>query len=223
MTITFGNDNDVIVYALEKIISHARRSQQIFVAQCVWWLASIIGLEQGLVNHIENLRSRSNILLQELAPLPLEKTGTTSSKEKSGKLPEEILGIPRDIQEDLRREEIVSPTIRDIQEGPRSDTGVGNIHPDRIQQVGKETPDLEEEFDSEPDRQSRVLKEADQFLLLSKKDRKAFSKKKAKDQLSRIRSGKAIAKPARPLNNKQWKYLQSISKDTLVSYIIDRK
>jgi hypothetical protein len=47
MTITFENDNDVIIYALEKIISYARRTQQIFVAQCVWWLASIIGLEQG--------------------------------------------------------------------------------------------------------------------------------------------------------------------------------
>jgi hypothetical protein len=45
MTITFANDNDVIVYALEKIISYTRKSQQIFVAQCMWWLASIIGLE----------------------------------------------------------------------------------------------------------------------------------------------------------------------------------
>jgi hypothetical protein len=58
MTITFENDHDVIVYALEKIISHARRTQHIFVAQCVWWLASIIGLEQGLIIHIDNLNSR---------------------------------------------------------------------------------------------------------------------------------------------------------------------
>jgi hypothetical protein len=37
MTISLKNDNDVIVYALEKIISHARKTQQIVVAQCVWW------------------------------------------------------------------------------------------------------------------------------------------------------------------------------------------
>jgi len=56
MTITFENDNDVVLYALEKIIAYARRTQQIFVAQCVWWLASIIGLDKGLVVHINNLR-----------------------------------------------------------------------------------------------------------------------------------------------------------------------
>jgi len=55
MTLSFDDDNDIIVYALEKIISYARRTQHIFVAQCVWWLAAIIGLEQGLIIHIDNL------------------------------------------------------------------------------------------------------------------------------------------------------------------------
>jgi len=41
MTITFENNDNVIIYALEKSIAYARRTQQIFVAQCVWWLASI--------------------------------------------------------------------------------------------------------------------------------------------------------------------------------------
>jgi hypothetical protein len=58
MTTTFENDSDIIVYAHEIIISYARRTQQIFVAQCVWWLASVIGLEPGLVIHIYNLRKR---------------------------------------------------------------------------------------------------------------------------------------------------------------------
>jgi hypothetical protein len=57
MTITFEHDSDVIVYALEKVISYARKTQQVFVAQCVWWLASIIGLEHGLVIHIDNQRA----------------------------------------------------------------------------------------------------------------------------------------------------------------------
>jgi 3-mercaptopyruvate sulfurtransferase SseA len=58
MTITFENDNDVIIYALEKVIAYTRRTQEIFVAQCVWWLVSIIGLEQGLIHYIDNLQSQ---------------------------------------------------------------------------------------------------------------------------------------------------------------------
>jgi len=61
MTFTFENDNDVIVYALEKVISYARRTQQIFVAQCVWWLASVIGLEPGVVIYIDNLHGRTTV------------------------------------------------------------------------------------------------------------------------------------------------------------------
>jgi hypothetical protein len=61
MTITFENDNDVILYALERILSYARRTKQPFVAQCVWWLVLIIRLEQGLINHIENLHGRTVI------------------------------------------------------------------------------------------------------------------------------------------------------------------
>jgi len=61
MTLAFENNNDVIVYTLEKIISYARDNQYSFVAQCVWWLASIIGLQEGLVIHINNLRIRSRV------------------------------------------------------------------------------------------------------------------------------------------------------------------
>ena len=49
MTITFENDNDVIVYALEKIIAYTRNNQYIFVAQSIWWIVSVIGLTEGLV------------------------------------------------------------------------------------------------------------------------------------------------------------------------------
>jgi len=58
MTITFENENDVIVYALEKIIRYARKNQYIIVAQSGWWIASVIGLTDGLVTHIDNLRIR---------------------------------------------------------------------------------------------------------------------------------------------------------------------
>jgi hypothetical protein len=61
MTVTFENDNDVIVYALEKVISYARSTQQIFVAQCVWWLAGIIRLEEALDNHVDSLHGRTTV------------------------------------------------------------------------------------------------------------------------------------------------------------------
>jgi len=55
MPVTFKNGNDIILYALECVIAQARQTQQIFVAQCVWWLASIIALERELVSHIDKL------------------------------------------------------------------------------------------------------------------------------------------------------------------------
>jgi len=57
MSINFDNDNDVIVSTLEKIISNARTNQYIIMAQCVWWLSSIIGLQKALVIHIDILRN----------------------------------------------------------------------------------------------------------------------------------------------------------------------
>jgi hypothetical protein len=62
MTLTFENDNDVIVYTFEKIIAFARREQYLFVANCVWWIAGVIGLDQGLITFIDNLESRKEIV-----------------------------------------------------------------------------------------------------------------------------------------------------------------
>jgi len=59
MPITFENENVVIVYAFEKVLSFARNSQHIFLAQSIWWISSILGLQQGLIIHIDNLKARS--------------------------------------------------------------------------------------------------------------------------------------------------------------------
>jgi 3-mercaptopyruvate sulfurtransferase SseA len=103
MTIAFENDNDVIVYASEKVISYARRTQLLFVAQCVWWLASIVGLEQGLVSYIDNLREQE------------EKPKTHHPLEAR-----EVSSTPRNLQEDTRiqevldqAEEIIKPSRRE--------------------------------------------------------------------------------------------------------------
>jgi len=58
MTITFASDKDVIVYALEKIISYTRDNRYIFLAQGVWSISGVIGLQEGIVIHIDNLRAR---------------------------------------------------------------------------------------------------------------------------------------------------------------------
>jgi hypothetical protein len=118
MTITFENESDVIVYAFEKVISYARRNQQIFVAQCIWWLASIIGLKQGLVNHIDNLRAR-----ERLEPITYPDKTQQIRSEKA------VSSTPRNLQEDLRLDRIlekaVSSTPRDLQEDLRLDRILG--------------------------------------------------------------------------------------------------
>ena len=54
MRISFENDNNIILYAFEKVISFCRECHLLFAARCVWWLVLIIGLYQGLIIHINN-------------------------------------------------------------------------------------------------------------------------------------------------------------------------
>jgi len=123
MTITFENDKDVIVYALEKIIAYARRTQQIFVAHCVWWLASIIGLEQGLITHIDNLRIRSEPLLAEVEEvLP----GSATLIQEGRRLSPVAIGC---------EDKGISTVPRDIQEESKFIDETRLIHPDRVSQV----------------------------------------------------------------------------------------
>jgi len=70
---TFENDNNGIVYAPEKITSHTGTNCYTFITQWVWWLASIIGREPGLIIHIDNLGVRANIrnkALQAVSSVP---------------------------------------------------------------------------------------------------------------------------------------------------------
>jgi hypothetical protein len=128
MTVTFENDNDIIVYALEKIISYARRTQQIFVEQCVWWLALIIGLETGLVNHIDNLRKREDVLKQarvseERREVPEEDQSFQQvhpDRVAHILVDRSVSAVPRDLTEDQRldrileeAEEVVQNSLRD--------------------------------------------------------------------------------------------------------------
>jgi len=218
MIITFGNDNDIIVYALEKIISCARENQYIFLAQSIGWISSIIGLQAELVTYINKLWIN---LPAPKARNVIPNKETTASAHPCNQSPE-ISKREGNPEVNIWWEEIVSPTPRDIQEDPRPYNEVDRVHPDRIHQVRKGTLRLssEKEWDSEPNQQPIVLKEAGEILRKSRKGRKAFNKEKAKDQLSRMRSGKIIAKLS---SNKQGQYLQSIPRDMIVEYIADRK
>ena len=83
MTITFENDSDVIVYALEKIVSFARKNQYLFVANCAWWLAGIIGLDSGLINYIDNLESRKRVIQpREISTVPRDIAREVSPDDK---------------------------------------------------------------------------------------------------------------------------------------------
>jgi polynucleotide 5'-kinase involved in rRNA processing len=61
MMITLENDKDVIVYAVEKLVSFAKENQYLFVANCAWWIDGIIGLDSGLTIIIDNLESRRRV------------------------------------------------------------------------------------------------------------------------------------------------------------------
>jgi hypothetical protein len=111
MTITFKNDNDVIVYAFEKVISNARKNQQIFVAHCVWWLASIFGLEQGLVIHTDNLQKR-----EYSAPLE-DHPGIVHSDKAQQILFEKAVSLtPRDLMEDQQADQVLERAERFLEE-----------------------------------------------------------------------------------------------------------
>jgi len=98
--ITFENDNDVILYALEKIISCARDNQYIFLAQSVWWISGIIGLQQGLVDYIDKLRNGEVTVPQE-------------------QVVREVSTTPRDLTEDRRVDKILNDTERYLRDSRR--------------------------------------------------------------------------------------------------------
>jgi len=200
MTITFENDNDVIIYALEKVIAYTRKTEQMFVAQCVWWLASIIGLEQGLINYVDNIQSRVYVAVAAEA-LPNEISGTRANQDT-------------ETERDLRK---VSRTPPDIQEDPRERCTSDIVHPDRRVQIQVTDSDTSS-LDLKGSRQGNIVKETKEFFSLSRKERKA-AYKRIHDKLTRTRFSKVI----KPITKKQRNYLQSIPKDTMEDYLKNRK
>jgi len=167
MPVSFENDNDIIRYVLEKIISFARNNQYIFLAHSIWWISSIFGLQKELIIHIDILKTQADIVSQRIL----------SPEVKNTSVPK-VSAMPWDTQEHSR------PIIE-----------ASHIHPERIWQVNtyNDISDLDL-CKSGIDRQSQIVEEAKQFVRVSQKERKAFNKKK-QDLLWCTRSGKFIVKP----------------------------
>jgi hypothetical protein len=198
MPIVVESDKDVIVYAFGMIIAYARDNQDILLAQTVWWISSIIGLQQGLVMHIDNIKKRSDITIRE----SVQEDNASSNKIHHGTIVSRIAG--------------------DNQDGLSHDCDNDNIHPDRISQVGQTILDLSNggPRDVEPSQEPGVVGKTEQLLKTSRKARRVFTKQKRINSLSRTWSGRIIAKP---LSNEQRNYLQAIPKDTIATYLEDRK
>jgi len=118
MTITSENDNDIIVYALEKVISYARDNQYIFLAQSIWWIASIIGLTKELVAHIDKLRKQPESSRTSVAVCT---NFSTVHPARINQITEEreISATPRDLTEDQCTNQVLDRAERYIEESER--------------------------------------------------------------------------------------------------------
>jgi len=170
MTSTFENDNDVIVYALETVIDYTRKNQYIFVAQSVWWIASIIGLTEELVTHIDTLCVRSEV---HQGLLPAHRTtildGETLPKTRGIVNPTVINRLSKE----------VSAKPRDLQKDSSIDSSSGYIHPDRISRVHNtiQGNNNSEPSGSDQDQTLRLKETTEKFISDSWKERKAVTKK----------------------------------------------
>jgi hypothetical protein len=105
MTITFETDSDVIVYALEQILSFAQENQYLFVANCAWWIAGIIGLDSGLTIFIDNLEIRKRAYQpREVSMTPRDIARSVSANQDQNDLEEGLIVATkgRNRQENLR-------------------------------------------------------------------------------------------------------------------------
>jgi len=158
MPVTFENNNHIIIYTLEKIISFARNNQYIFLAQSIWWISSIIGFRKELIIHIDSLKTQSDIVSRRI--------------------------LSPEVKNSVVRE--VSATLRDTVEDSRPIVEALHIHSERILQVitNDNISDLDH-CESGTDRQTQIVEEDKQFVRISRKQRKASNNQK-QDLLSRI-------------------------------------
>jgi len=211
MTITFEDEKDVIVYALEKIICYARDNCYIFVAQSVWWIASVIGLSEGLATHIDNLRIRfeaSHLVADE----DRERLVTHIDKPR-------VRSEASQLNTDKDQLSAKETLLNILQEPSSVGTQESYIHPDRIHRNNKDSASPEaDKIQAKINRATSVVQSAKKFIAQSRKERKALKQKPC--GLSRTRSGQI---PEKPLTKKQRNRLEAIPIDTISKYLDTRK
>jgi hypothetical protein len=137
MTITFENESDVIIYSLEKIISFAREEHYFFVANCAWWIASIIGLESDLIIYIDRLATQIPIR-QESTVLAIPRAIIRRALPKQQQPRNESPNYtPSVSQKPGRQERAVSSTPRDIARGVSPGKPVQNYNSDPLRRTRK--------------------------------------------------------------------------------------
>jgi len=218
MTISFENYNEVIIYTLEKIISYARDNQYIFLAQSIWWISWIIGLQLGLVTYIVTLQFRSKF----------GEVQHDSSETPSIELLNSEQDRPDKILRECEKYLLDSKCLRDIANLKHiSKTSTGRINPLKFTQKtlpekhGKKAYPQTEEI--ELDTISR-RKSAGQGLHCAWPSKRKGSHW-VKDCIRPIKLDKGTIKypQAKLLSNKQRYTLQSIPKNTMASYLNDNE
>jgi hypothetical protein len=181
MTINFENENDVIVFALEKIISFARNNHYILLAQSVSWISSIIGLQQGLIVHIDNIRKREiaskefSVVTSEerIAETDIRHTTIPVHPSRRLQVPKdrEVSSTPRDLSEDQRLDQVLEDTETFLEESSRArNTWQQNrIHPlpqsKRQLRIARQIKRLQEARDKETaKRNQRIRKIGDSVI-----------------------------------------------------------
>jgi len=135
MTIPFENDKEVIRYASEEIIDYTRKNRYIFVALSMWWIASIIGLTEDLVTHIDDLYIGSETTqssIEGIERLSVDDEVSPTAEDKAN--PVAVNWFSK----------TVSTPPRNIQKDPSIYKYLGSIHPDRISIIDNMTQDLSE-------------------------------------------------------------------------------
>jgi hypothetical protein len=128
MTITSGNNNAIIVKALEQNLSYAEKHLCMFIGQSVRCHASIIGLHRTLVIPIDNLHKHA------------VNCSRKTPKATSVHILEEALQFQnnRVVQECISQcRKPISPIPRDCQVESRSEIVPVYNHPERIFQIQK--------------------------------------------------------------------------------------
>lgn len=113
MNINFGTESDVFLYSLEQNNPLCQVHHYIFAAQCVWWLASLLGLQQGLLRYTVILAVRSVIIERGISTTPLD----TSANNQVGEVSENFPSRSSDNQQQSNMQNYISDPLRRTRKG----------------------------------------------------------------------------------------------------------